>query len=156
MTTPLWYWYVVLALGVVLIMLATGLPESSADHKLGVTVRDAWVREAPPMSQSLAGYMSLENHSSQSYTLVGANSLDFGRVMVHETEIKNGVARMSHRAEVRIAAGNTAVFAPGGLHLMLMQPTRTLRAGDRVSVELLFTDGRRVSVDFEVRQEPPH
>jgi copper(I)-binding protein len=156
MSRRLWYWCTARGLGVVLVVLTTGLPASSADNTLGVMVHDAWIREAPPISQTLAGYVSLENRSSQGYTLVGASSPDFERVMLHETEIRDGVARMAHRAEVRIAAGNTAVFTPGGLHLMLMQPKRTFRIGDRVSVELLFSDGRRLSVDFEVRQEPPH
>lgn len=156
MKGSLWHGYARRGLGVVLVVLVTGLPASSADDTLGVMVHGAWIREAPPISRTLAGYMSVENRSSQGYTLVGASSPDFARVMLHETEIRDGVARMAHRAEVRIAAGNTAVLAPGGLHLMLMQPKRTLRAGDRVSVELLFAGGRRLSVDFEVRQGPPY
>ena len=99
--------------------------------------------------------MSLQNRGSRGYRLVGVSSTDFGRVMLHETEIRGGVVRMIHRAGVSIAAGEEAVFAPGGLHLMLMQPRRVLRAGDRVSVDLVFAGGRRLSVDFEVRQQPP-
>lgn len=143
-------------LGLVLMVLATGLSVFAAGEAPGVTARGPWIREAPPMSQALAAYLSLENRSSQAYTLVGASSEEFGRVMLHETEIRDGVARMRHRAEVRIAAGDVAVFAPGGLHLMLMQPRRALTLGDRVSVDLLFAGSRRLSVDFEVRQGPPH
>lgn len=148
--------FAVRRMGVVLIVLVTGLSALSADGTLAVTPRGAWIREAPPMSQALAGYLLLENRSAQTYTLVGASSPDFGHVMLHETEIQEGVARMAHRAKVRIAAGDTAVFAPGGVHFMLMQPKRQLRAGDRVALQLMFADGRRLSVDFEVRQGPSH
>ena len=141
---------------VALIVLATGLSVLAADDVPGVTARGAWIREAPPMSQALAGYMSLENRSSEGYTLVGASSAEFGYVMLHETEIRDGVARMVHRAEVTIAVGDVAVFAPGGLHLMLMKPRRALKAGDRVSVDLLFAGGRHLTADFEVRQGSPH
>ena len=146
---------VVHSLSVAVMILAVGWSAWSAEEAHDMRARGAWIREAPPMSQALAGYMSLQNRGSRGYRLVGVSSTDFGRVMLHETEIRGGVVRMIHRAGVSIAAGEEAVFAPGGLHLMLMQPRRVLRAGDRVSVDLVFAGGRRLSVDFEVRQQPP-
>ncbi len=114
MKRPFSHRYTTRGLGVVLLALATGLPASSSDNTLGVTARGAWIRDAPPMSQALAGYMSLENRSAQTRTLIGASSPDFGSVMLHETEIREGVARTAQRAEVRIAAGDAADFVPGG------------------------------------------
>ena len=40
----------------------------------------------------------------------------------------------------------------GGYHLMLMQPEKTLVAGDRVALELRFDDGSKVSIEAPVRR----
>ena len=52
--------------------------------------------------------------------------------------------------ELPIAAGATAVMAPGGMHLMLMQPRRALRDGDRVAIRFTLADGRAVDGQFRV------
>ena len=57
-----------------------------------------------------------------------------------------------HLPELRIAPGATAVFEPGGKHLMLMQPRAPLEAGGKVAVSFVLDDGREVSAEFEVRK----
>jgi copper(I)-binding protein len=42
-------------------------------------------------------------------------------------------------------------FVEGGYHLMLMQPKRSLRPGDRVLIKLHFAQGSSIEVPFEVR-----
>jgi copper(I)-binding protein len=42
-------------------------------------------------------------------------------------------------------------FAEGGYHLMLLQPKRSLRPGDRVLITLRFVQGPSVEARFEVR-----
>ena len=44
------------------------------------------------------------------------------------------------------------IFAPGGYHLMLMNPKRTLRAGDPVVIKLEFRGGLVLPVAYEVRK----
>lgn len=115
-------------------------------------VRGAWIRAAPPNAPVLAGYMTIENHSRTSKSLVGAASPAFSDVTIHRTEHIDGVARMSHVVKVDIAASGKRVFQPDGYHLMLMQPKQPLRAGNRVPLELRFADGSKVSVVFPVRE----
>jgi copper(I)-binding protein len=52
---------------------------------------------------------------------------------------------------VDVGAGATLKFAPGGYHLMCMDPTPAIRPGNRVPVTLTFADGRRLMVSFPVR-----
>ena len=125
---------------------------AAASEEAGVSVRDAWVRETPPGMTMMAGYMELRNNTSQSQVLVAASSPGFETVMIHRTIVKDGMAGMVHASQIELAPSASLIFAPGGYHLMLMNPKRTIRAGDRVDIRLEFRGGLRLPVSFEVRK----
>ncbi len=125
---------------------------AAASEEAGVSVRDAWVRETPPGMTMMAGYMALRNNTSRSQVLVAASSPGFETVMIHRTIVKDGMAGMVHASQIELPPSANLSFAPGGYHLMLMNPKRTLRAGDRVDINLEFRSGLRLPVSFEVRQ----
>lgn len=120
-----------------------------------ITVRDAWIREAPPNAVSLAGYMVIENPSDSEQSLVSATSDVFGMVTIHRTAHEGGMARMHHQKMVSIPARAEVVFKPGSYHLMLVEPRRALRAGDKVVVNLFFANGSKPSITFDVRKGMP-
>ena len=117
-----------------------------------VSVRDAWIREAPPGIAMMAGYMELRNNTAQPQVLVAATSSVFGAVMFHRTIVKDGIARMTHATQVELAPNRTLLFAPGDFHLMLMNPKRILRAGDPIIINLEFRGGAALPITFEVRK----
>ncbi len=125
---------------------------AAASEAAGVSVRDAWGREAPPGMTMMAGYMELRNNTSQPQVLVAASSSDFEAVTIHRTIVKNGMAGMVHASQIKLTPNASFIFTPGGYHLMLMSPKRTLRAGDRVDINLEFRSGLRLPVSFEVRK----
>ncbi len=133
-----------------LLMLAPRL--GWAGDERPVTIRDAWIRESPPGVEMMAGYLSLRNDGTRQQVLIGASSAGFGEVMIHRTTEKDGMAGMVHASQIELPPNTSLAFAPGGLHLMLMKPTRALRAGDRVSINLEFRDGLVVPFAFEVRK----
>lgn len=116
-----------------------------------LVVSGGWIRAAPPNAPVLAGYVTIENRSPRGQSLVGAASPAFGDVTIHRTEHTDGVVRMTHLPSIDITAHGKLVLQPDGYHLMLMQPKRPLRTGDRVPVELRFADGSRTSALFAVR-----
>jgi len=59
---------------------------------------------------------------------------------------------MVHASQIELTPNASFIFTPGGYHLMLMSPKRTLRAGDRVDINLEFRSGLRLLVSFEVRK----
>jgi copper(I)-binding protein len=124
----------------------------AASEEAGVFVRDAWIRETPPGMIMMAGYMALRNNTSRSQVLVAASSPGFATVMMHRTIVKDGMARMVHASQIELAPNASLIFAPGGYHLMLMNPKRTLRAGDPVVINLEFRGGLVLPVAFEVRK----
>ncbi len=142
------------AFGVVLLVscLTTSLGGCSPQE---LSVKDPWIPEAPPNASALAGYMRLNNATSEVKTLTGGTSATFERIEIHETvyEKESGLARMVRRDSIRIGAGRIFKFEPGAHHLMLINPKRVLLEGERVPLTLLFADGSRRAVDFEVRRD---
>lgn len=126
--------------------------DPAAGEGAGVSVRDAWVRETPPGMTMTAGYMELRNNTSRPQVLVAASSSGFETVMLHRTIVKDGMARMVHASQIELRPNASLTFAPGGYHLMLMKPKRTLRAGDPVVINLEFRAGLVLPVAFEVRK----
>ncbi len=127
-------------------------PIAAATGEADVSVRDAWVREAPPGVAMMAGYMVLQNKTSRSQVLVAASSSSFQAVMIHRTIAKEGMTGMEHAPQIELSPKASLLFAPGGYHLMLLNPKRTLHAGDRVDITLEFRGGLVLPVAYEVRK----
>jgi len=137
---------VLLVLTMVAVLAGCGMGERQR-----IVIEDTWVREAPPGARALAGYMRIHNHSDAQLALLFANSADFERVELHVTRHDNDRMRMEQVDHVALLPGEAVEFAPGGMHLMLMGPRRELKAGDRVRIELTFSDGTATDVVFPVR-----
>ena len=131
------------------------VPSSTLPPVAHVHVDAAWVRAAPPGSMMLAGYMALRNDDKTPVKFVWAQSDVFGMVELHKTMVVNGVSTMRPAGVQTIPAGGTLRFEPGGLHLMLMQPQRELKIGDRVRFRLHFDDGSARDVIVPVSAEAP-
>jgi periplasmic copper chaperone A len=104
-------------------------------------VTGGWIREAPPTSRVLAAYMQINNLTDTDFTVTGISSPDFGAAELHRTDIESGVARMSPVPELTIPAAGSVQLEPGGLHLMLFDPVRSLQQGDSVTLVLHRSDG---------------
>jgi copper(I)-binding protein len=135
---------------VCLILTLAAVP--AASEEAGISVRDAWIRQTPPGMTMMAGYMELRNNTSRSHVLVAASSPGFASVIIHRTLVKDSIARMVHASQIELTPNASLIFAPGGYHLMLMNPKRTLRAGDPVVINLEFRGGLVLPVAFEVRK----
>jgi len=120
----------------------------------GLVVDAAWIRATPPGAKMLAGYGTFRNDGDAPIAITGVEGAGFGHVMLHETVIRNGQARMIAHDILEIAPGGAATLAPGGLHLMLMHPATPLAEHDTVVLEFRCGD-RRAPVTFVVRRGPP-
>ena len=56
---------------------------------------------------------------------------------------------------LEIKSGASLKFEAGGLHIMLMQPLRPLKEGDKAGVRLVLADGRRVFSEFPIQKQAP-
>lgn len=93
-----------------------------------------------PGSATFVAYMALQNNGATNVEINGASSPSFGRIEMHETVIADGIARMQAIDTLIIPAGSAVKFAPGGRHLMLLNPQGELRAGQAITLRLHYGD----------------
>jgi len=118
-----------------------------------IAIRDAWIRGAPPGAAVLAGYLQLDNRTGGSLVVSTFHSPDFDRIELHRTVVEQGVARMLHVERLEIPPGETVSLEPGGMHLMLFSPVRSLRQDDRVVFGVELADGRSQTFEATVRRD---
>ena len=128
------------------------LPLSACARDCAPQVKDGWIRLMPGGMAMQAGFGRIDNRCPMPATIVSASSPAYASVELHESKTVGGVSRMRAVPELRIAPDGAAVLQPGGLHLMLMQPTSPLKAGSRVAIEFELKDGRKLFGEFEVRK----
>jgi copper(I)-binding protein len=131
--------------GLLAALLALPLPALACE---GLVLTQPWIREAPPGAAVLAGYGKLSNRSSKPVILQSIASADFGSVELHQSSMSDGSMRMRAAAPLTIAPGQSIELAPGGYHLMLMQPRRAISGSSRLSLHC--SDGD-LAADFPVR-----
>lgn len=116
----------------------------------GPGVSNAWFR-AMPAHLPAGGYFDLHNGGGKTISLVGASSPACGMIMLHMTSRMGGMEQMTAVDKIDVPAGSTFRFAPGGYHLMCMQPSPLLTVGADVPVTLRFADGTKLDARFAVR-----
>jgi len=125
---------------------------ATADSTL--QVENAWLREAPPNAHMMAAYMTLNNTGSGDAVLTQVESPAFSHVMLHKSEVVDGMARMIHQDEIIIPAQGAVELKPGSFHLMMPAPAKRLVEGDRVDFILTFSNGDTIKVQADVRKKP--
>ena len=116
-----------------------------------VTLQDGWVKSADEGMSAAFG--TLVNDGDQDVTVVSAESPASSMLELHET-VENEAGEMIMR-EIEggfvIPAGGSIALEPGADHLMLMDLTAPLQAGDTVSVTLTFSDDSTYEFDAPVK-----
>ena len=126
---------------------AFAAPALAADQ---VKIEQPWMRfiiKATPA----AGYLTVRNDGDKAVTLTGASSPACGMLMLHQSKQEKGVEKMQHVAGLPVPPHGTASLAPGGYHLMCMQPQAEMKVGATVPVTLKFKDGQTVTAQFPVK-----
>ena len=123
---------------------------SSGAFASGISVSDAWFR-ALPAGLPAGGYFKLHNGTDKPVVLKGADSPACGMLMIHRSVHTSGLEHMMPAGNLDVPPGGTLVFAPGGYHLMCMNPTSAMRAGAIVAATLHFAGASAVTADFAVR-----
>ena len=119
------------------ILLLVILGACSTDLQPALVASNVTITQPMPGMAMSAGYLTLTNNSQEIITITRVSSPSYAAVELHETVIKDGVARMRPLEKLELPAGTSTILAPGGKHLMLMRPTKV--AADSVSLQ--FYDG---------------
>ena len=115
-----------------------------------LSLSDGWIRLLPG-NLPAAGYFTLRNNGAAKATLTGADTPACGMLMLHKSEDTGGMSSMQDVAQVAVPGGGTVRFAPGGYHLMCMDPKPGLKLGASVPVTLSFQGAPPLTARFDVR-----
>jgi periplasmic copper chaperone A len=116
-----------------------------------VLIRDGWVQEGPPSQTITAAYMTIENHTGAAISLISASTEVAQTVELHRMELVDGMMKMHRVKTIDIPAGGTAELKPGGYHLMVIGLKKELKAGDKVTITLEFSNDLRKTITIPVK-----
>lgn len=126
--------------------LLMALPSASIAE---VAVTGPWARASILASRPGAAYLSLTSDTGD--RLLAATTPAAGHVMIHAAQTDaNGVARMTRLEVLELPPGQTVTFAPGGMHLMLMNLEDKLEEGTRFPLTLIFETAGEMTVEVPV------
>jgi periplasmic copper chaperone A len=124
-----------------------------------ITVSGAYVRQ-PASPDVIAAYLSITNSGTEPDTLVAISTGAAKSATLHDVPGVPGVTPngspaptgTEHRptGPLTIAPGATITLSPGLGHIMLENPTGTLKVGDRVSLNLTFQRSGQILVEAPV------
>ncbi len=143
-----------------------------------IKISEPWARTSPMVAGAGAAYMVIENPGSAADFLVGGSSDIAKAVEVHETVAMESAAPMESAGmgmespaasdagmapggtvmgmqkmdRLEIPAGGSVELKPGSYHIMLIDLTRELKAGEKIDITLKFEKAGDVKVTAEVRE----
>lgn len=139
-------------------LLAIGLISSliglntMANQAADLEIENPFVREMPPTAPATGAFMTIINSSDQDIAIVSAKSDAAKKVELHTHTNDNGVMRMREIPQIIVPAMGQAELKPGGLHIMLINPTRALNEGDDVRILVTLKDGSELEIIAPVRK----
>lgn len=114
-----------------------------------VEVSDAVCRPTPNGRDVTGCYMTLTATTDD--RLLSVSTAAAARAEVHEMSTGGGVMTMRElTAGLPLPAGQETALQPGGNHIMLMQVTSALAAGDTVALTLTFEKAEPVTISARV------
>jgi len=125
--------------------------ETEAAAPAGLTVSNARVVLAAVAGNPAAVYFGLSYSGAPVVTLTGVTVEGAGMTMIHNYAEDKGAMKMVMAGPVTLSKDAPVTFAPGGLHVMAMEPAAEWKAGDTVNVTLTLSDGTTQTVAAALR-----
>ena len=128
------------------------MQNASQSNSKALHVSGAYIRTMPPGHTTTAGFLSVTNHSAMACQLTGAESSISDRLEFHEHLHSDGMMRMRPVAGgVTVPAGETVIFEPGGLHIMLFNIQQPLISEENTQLQLNTDQCGTMAVSTEIR-----
>jgi copper(I)-binding protein len=136
----------VVAIGLGLLLSLHGCSES----RKGLTVSPAKLPAVPPGSKVMAGYLTIHNYDTRDHKLIKVSSKSFSSVEIHKSVIEKGVASMQRKESLLIKKNTSLHLKPGSYHLMLFNPEKDFKVGDKIRLDLTFQNHTTVIIKATV------
>jgi len=111
-----------------------------------VSVTNPTIIATQQAGEPSAIFMELHNSDNQAVNLAMVQSSQPANLVLHGTQ--NG--KMITTTGIEIPAKGKVQLKPGGLHIMVFDSAKALRAGERFPLTLMFDNGEKVAVDAAI------
>lgn len=128
-------------------------PAASAARAAAPRVEGAWLRPIVAGQSGGGGYLTITSATGD--RLLGGSTPVAERLELHSMAMDDGVMRMREVPAIDLPAGEAVKLAPGGLHLMLINPRQAVNAGDTVPLTLRLEKAGEVTVKAQVSVAAP-
>ena len=116
-----------------------------------LTVSNARLVLPPVSGNPAAVYFDLSYAGAPGVTLDSVSVEGAGMTMIHDYAESAGKTQMVMTDAVPLSASAPVSFAPGGLHVMVMEPSDALAPGSMAKITFMLSDGTTTTVDAPVR-----
>lgn len=132
------------------LLLASVMLLAGCASKPAIETADLWVKssEMSMVGGMTAVFGTITNNSAEDITLTGAETEVAGLVEIHEMAMIDGEMKMQQiDGGLVIPAGKSVSLEPGGNHIMLMELTKAVEAGQEISVTLRFDGADALTIN---------
>jgi copper(I)-binding protein len=121
------------------------------EYTLGsIRIIHPWARATPPGAPTGGAYLALENKGPDD-RLISASTQVSESVEMHSMSMQGNVMQMQKLDKgIALPAGKTVTFAPGVLHIMLINLKAPLKEGQSFPMHLKFEKAGEINVDVKV------
>jgi copper(I)-binding protein len=109
-------------------------------------VKNAWARTPLAPQNNTAVYLTLENPSGTSRSVVSITTPDAARAELHEARMQGSLMTMRSVKEITIPAKGHFELKPGGYHIMVFAVKKPVQPGGQIHLVLKLNDGASVPV----------
>ncbi|MDQ6974514.1 MAG: copper chaperone PCu(A)C [Mariprofundaceae bacterium] len=109
-----------------------------------VSVQHAWLRLPPPISDTAAAYMQLDNHCQTTKQLKSISSPQASMIMMHD-------AKMQVIQSLVLKPKQRFTFQPKLNHIMLMGLNAPIHNHEKITLILHWQDGDEQTLSVEVK-----
>lgn len=101
-----------------------------------------------------AAYLTLS--AASPVTLLQIETDAAKQVQIHDMRTVDGVMQMREQRNLEVAPDRPVVLAPGGMHLMLLDLKKPLKAGETVRLTFTFVDTaqKKIAATIDVPVRP--
>lgn len=136
----------------IIAVMGIGACSSSSSSVGTMRAEDAWARPSMGMDRAGAAYLIIVNDTGRADALLGASSPAAATVELHETSADASGQMAMHPVErIELPAAGRVALEPGGLHVMLIDLTGDLVAGQEIELTLDFEHAPDLVVRAGVR-----
>ena len=124
----------------------------NANAAATLKIVNAWIPEAPPGANVMAGYMEIQNNSNKAIDIVSINSDAFASIEMHRSMESDGFAKMLPQKTLRIRANDKLVLKSGSYHLMLIKPIKWFRHGNTVELTFTLSNNESQTISISIKK----